>query len=571
MKVKFVLPFVLPMWRCLVSLVLICLCSVSIAKPTVIDQVKGYTLAAKSNAQNVDNLDYQWQKFSSIAFENGKVLAISEQSLVGQYKDATVIDGKGKVMLPGLIDAHGHILNLGKSRMQIDVRGLTSAQETAKAVSDYAKKNKQLNWILGRGWNHELWSDKQYPTAQDLDEYVTDKPVWLTRVDGHSGWANRKALELAGINKSTVDPDGGLIVRDKQGEPTGVLVDNAMYLLTKKLPKQTQAEKQLALDVAQKHLLSLGITSVHDAGISHDDYHLYIDNMKKNQIDMRIYAMLAAGDSHIKEMLSRGYIEDEQGMLSIRSVKLSVDGALGSRGAAMLEPYSDKPEQSGLMLWSDSQLEQIYHMVLKEKFQLNVHAIGDKGNKIVLDNFANAFKKVGGQTLRNRIEHAQVVAVEDIKRFTELNIIPSMQPTHATSDMNMAEDRVGKQRLAGAYAWQTFLKQGSRIAAGSDFPVELANPFFGLHAAVTRQSREKQPIGGWRANEAMNIGQALRAFTIDAAYAAHQEKIVGSLEVGKWADFILLDSDVFELDKSDLWKVKVMQTWVGGQIKYSHD
>lgn len=567
MKLKFVTSF----WWLFASMALLSCSGTSSAKPTIIDKIKGYTLETKACLQCVDNVDYQWRQFSSIAFENGKILAISEQSLVSKYADAIVIDGKGKVMLPGLIDAHGHILNLGKARLQIDVRGITSAKQTAKSIADYAKQNEQLNWILGRGWNQELWPDKKYPTSQDLDEYVADKPVWITRVDGHAGWANRKALESVGINKSTVDPDGGLIVRDKNGEPTGVLVDNAMYLLTKKLPKQNQAERQLALELAQKHLISLGITSVHDAGISHDEYHLYLDNAKKNQLDMRIYAMLAAEDSYIKEMLSRGYINDERDMLTIRSVKLSVDGALGSRGAAMLQPYSDKPEQSGLMLWSNPQLERIYHMVLKEKFQLNVHAIGDKGNKVVLDNFAATFKKVGGQSLRNRIEHAQVVTVEDIKRFKQLDIIASMQPTHATSDMNMAEDRVGRQRLAGAYAWQTFLKQGTRIAAGSDFPVELANPFFGLHAAVTRQSREHLPKGGWRANEAMDIGQALKAFSIDAAYAAHQDEIIGSLEVGKWADFIVLDSDVFNMDYSKLWQVEVLQTWVGGEKKYSRN
>ncbi len=501
-------------------------------------------------------------------FEHGKVVEIGNEAVASKYPTAKVIDGKNQVLLPGLIDAHGHMLGLGFGRLNVDVRDTKSATDTALKVQAYAKKHPQLSWIKGRGWNQELWPGRQFPSAKDMDEYVTDRPVWLRRVDGHAGWANRKALAFAGINKDTLDPAGGLIMRDAAGEPTGVLVDNAMNLLESKIPQPTAAESQSALDIAMKHLLSLGITSVHDASILFDTYQLYRDNVKNNTLDIRIYAMLEAMEPRLLQLLGQGYFNDDQDMLSVRSVKLSIDGALGSRGAAMLAPYSDKTGHKGLMLASAEQIELLFNQVLKHKFQLNVHAIGDKGNQVVLDQFEKTYQRWGGQSLRHRIEHAQVVAVTDIPRFKSLNIIPSMQPTHATSDMNMAQDRVGKARLKGAYAWQTFLKQGSRIASGSDFPIELANPFYGIHAAVTRQNRQNQPAGGWIPEEAMTTAEAFTSFTLDAAYAAHQEKVIGSLEKGKWADFILVDKDVFKISPSELWQVKVLQTWIAGENKY---
>jgi predicted amidohydrolase YtcJ len=531
------------------------------AQPTVVKNITGYTL-------NSHTTPAVWQSFKTLVFEDAKVIETGSAVIGKKYPNAKVIDGQNRYLLPGLIDAHGHVLGLGFSRLSIDVRDNTSAIDTALAVQRYAKANPQLSWIKGRGWNQELWAGQQFPTAKDLDEYVTDKPVWLRRVDGHAGWANRKAMAYAGISKDTLDPAGGQIIRDDKGEPTGILIDNAMALLEEKMPKATKAETQSALNSAMAHLLSLGITSVHDASILYDTYQLYLNNSKNNTLSLRIYAMLEAMEPRLLQLLEQGYFNDEMNMLSVRSVKLSIDGALGSRGAALLAPYSDEPEHHGLMLASPAQMKLLFEQTLKHKFQLNVHAIGDKGNKVVLDQFEQGFKQWGGQQLRNRIEHAQVVALADIPRFKSLNILPSMQPTHATSDMNMAENRVGKARLKGAYAWQTFLKQGSRIASGSDFPVELANPFFGLHAAVTRQNRQNQPEGGWIPQEAMTIAQAMTSFTLDAAYAAHQDKIIGTLEVGKWADFILVDRDVFNIDSTQLHKTQVLQTWVAGKLKY---
>jgi predicted amidohydrolase YtcJ len=528
------------------------------AAPSHISNVQGYTLDEGG----------QLVRFSDMVFDGGKVVAIANTSLTAQYPDATSIDGQNKVMLPGLIDAHGHIMGLGETLLQVDVRDILSAQQTAQKVRDYAQQNPQLSWITGRGWNQVLWPDKQFPLARQLDEYIQDKPVWLERVDGHAGWANSKALALAGITSATLDPPGGKILRDPQGNPTGVLIDNAMPLMLKHLPGTSTAVLNANLNAAGEHLLSLGITSVHDAGIDKAVYDYYQQREQEQTLPIRIYAMIAATEPALKTLLERGAIQDQYDYLSIRSVKVYGDGALGSRGAAMLAPYSDAPENSGLLLTREKDLAPLFDLVLGSGFALNFHAIGDKGNRLALDNFADTFKRVGGQALRNRIEHAQVISLDDIPRFKKLGIIPAMQPTHATSDMNMAEDRIGAQRLKGAYAWASFLKQGSPVAFGSDFPVELANPFFGLHAAVTRQNRQNQPQGGWISEQAVSIEQAFRAFTLDAAYAAHQEHVLGTLTPGKWADFIFIDQDIFNVPPSQLWKTKVLETWIGGLPRY---
>jgi predicted amidohydrolase YtcJ len=310
---------------------------------------------------------------------------------------------------------------------------------------------------------------------------------------------------------------------------------------------------------------------MHDAGIPHEVYHFYQDMAKQQGLPLRIYAMLAATDPQLTLMLDRGYVQDQYDFLSIRSVKAYGDGALGSRGAAMLKPYADDPDNSGLLLTREADIRPLFDLVLSKDFQLNFHAIGDRANHLALNQFADSFKRIGGQALRNRVEHAQVIDVDDIPRFRSLGIIPSMQPTHASSDMNMAEQRIGAQRLKGAYAWQTFLQQGSPLAFGSDFPVELANPFYGLHAAVTRQNRQHQPEGGWVKEQALSIKQAFRAFTLDAAYAAHQESILGSLTPGKWADFILIDKDIFAGPEDEIWQSKVQETWIGGIKRYQLD
>lgn len=519
---------------------------------TLISNVTGYTLNEKGKLLT----------FSSILVENGKIKALDPAT---KPQNAELIDANGKIMLPGMIDAHGHLLGLGDNLLKVDLREAGSEKEAAKAVAEYALGKANLNWLTGRGWNQELWSDRAFPHKASLDKLNIDKPIWLTRVDGHAGWANSKALEIAGITAKTNAPEGGEIIRDAQGNPTGVLIDNAMALVEKHLPKESAQVMNAQLRAAGEHLLSQGITSMHDAGINNNEYTFYLSQAVNQTLPLRIYAMVSATDPKLDQILALGKITDPDGMLVIRSVKAYGDGALGSRGAALIEPYSDAPHQHGLLLTAQKDMPELFSKVIGAGFQLNYHAIGDKANRLALDEFERTFKNMGGQNLRNRIEHAQVIDTEDLSRFAKLKILPSMQPTHATSDKNMAEDRVGRDRMEGAYAWQTLLKSGVRVPLGSDFPVELANPFYGIHAAVTRQDRDNQPVEGWYPEEALTVQQAFKGFTLDAAYAAHMEDQIGSLTPGKQADFILVDRDIFDIPPRDIWRTQVLQTWIAGE------
>ena len=532
---------------------------------TLFTNVKGYTL----------NDDAELVTFSNILIDDGKVVSLNvsaKDTKAGMTDDVSItetIDGEGLVMLPGLIDAHGHLLGLGANLLEVDLRESTSAANAADSVAEYALANSTQPWITGRGWNQELWSDRAFPTSSDLDKKVSDRPVWLTRVDGHAGWANTKTLTLAGITKDTPTPVGGEIVKDANGEPTGILIDNAMALVEPYLPTQSNAVYKRQLDAAGKHLLSNGITSMHDAGVGRGVYDFYIKQAVQAELPIRIYAMISATDPDLSKLLGKGPIRDANDYLYIRSVKAYGDGALGSRGAALLAPYSDAPHQHGLLLTQPEDMTPLFTSVIGAGFQLNYHAIGDKANHVALNEFEKTFTAIGGSELRNRIEHAQVIAPEDLARFAELNVLPSMQPTHATSDKNMAEDRIGKDRMEGAYAWQTLLESGIPLPLGSDFPVELANPFYGLHAAVTRQDRENQPVKGWFAHEALTIKQAFKGFTLDAAYSGHMEDTLGTLTPGKWADFILVDQDIFTIDKKDIWKTQVHATYIAGKKVFS--
>ena len=526
------------------------------------------TIMANINGYSFDN-NRQLQQFQTLVFDNGRVVATGGPTLGANYPEANLIDGKGLTLLPGITDAHGHVSSLGYALLQIDLRGATSARQVSSLISKYAKEKPFLNWIQGRGWNQVLWPGQQYPTAPILDELVSDRPVWLERIDGHAGWANSKALALAGINANTISPPGGEIIRDQNGNPTGILIDNAMALVNQIIPPPSDEEMAAALAVATSHLLSLGITSVHDAGVSGRENDYYRQLANSGNLDVRLYGMISSTDPELGRILSAGPSNDPLDLYSARSVKVYTDGALGSRGAALLEPYSDRASHSGLLLTSKEQLRAIFSLSIQAGFQVAIHAIGDKGNRIALDEVEHAYATIGGRKLRHRIEHSQVVALDDIPRFKSLDVIASMQPTHATSDMNMAEDRLGSDRLKGAYAWRSFLDQGSVLVSGSDFPIELANPFHGIHAAVTRQNQFDEPYGGWISKQAMTTEEAVRSFTIDAAWAAHQDKVLGGLTEGKWADFILLDQDLFAIPVNELWKTKVAETWLAGKLVYA--
>lgn len=530
------------------------------AAPTLVESVQGYTLQNDKIAS-----------FSGLAFDQGKVLETGDAAeLRTKYPDAKRIDGQGKTLLPGLIDAHGHVFRLGFKTTEISLSGTKSLQEAQGQIRDYAQKNPQRQWLLGYGWNQVNWKLGRFPTAAELDAAVSDRPVRLVRVDGHAAWLNTKALQAAGITRDTKDPAGGRIERDANGNPTGVLIDKAMALVNNVIPPYSDDDRRAALAAAVAHLNALGLTSVGDAGVTVADDRIYREFADQGKLTTRIYGMIRDTGDDFKTLSAKGpLIGYGNDRYDLRAVKLYGDGALGSRGAALMEPYTDDHAHSGLLFMSDAVMQANVKTALKAGYQVNVHAIGDKTNHQVLDAMEVAYKDVGGRELRNRIEHAQVVSLPDIPRFKKLNLIASMQPTHATSDMNMAEDRIGKERIKGAYAWQTFLKQGTVIAGGSDFPVESANPFYGLHAAVTRTDHEGRPINGWHPEEAMTLPQAFRAFTLDAAYAQHQEKTLGSLEKGKWADFILVDRDLFKVAPADIWKIQVLETWVAGERVYA--
>ncbi|VAW33095.1 Exoenzymes regulatory protein AepA precursor, partial [hydrothermal vent metagenome] len=447
----------------------------SVAKVSIIHNIKGNTIN-----QN------QHITFSAMAFADKKILAIGLKSkLLNTYPNAILIDGEGKAMLPGLHDAHGHVLYLANSKNEINLMGAASIEESLQIIQKFIDEHPQNHWILGHGWNQTLWQNKKFPTYADLDKLKTDKPIWLTRVDGHAGWANSKAMEIASSNKHLKDMPGGEIIIDKHGMQTGIFIDNAMAIIANNIVTEKLANTNELIYKTLSYLASMGITSVDDAGIDWSSYSAYKALAQNQQLPIRVNAMLASNSPALPKMLALGLYKGE--FLQIQTIKYMLDGALGSRGAAMLKPYDDQPNSTGKLVQSRKFLQKLIYNNAETGWQAAIHAIGDLANKIAIEVLAD--KKAKTRILRNRIEHAQIVDFADLKKFHQHHIIASIQPTHATSDMNMAQDRVGRNRLRGAYAWQTLIKKGTILASGSDFPVEPANPFYGIHAAVTRQDR----------------------------------------------------------------------------------
>ncbi len=545
------------------------LTSIKLASLIIAGAISPSLLAATTIIENINGYSHdgtQLQQFKAVQFSDDKIDKVYfNLDDVPVNNAITRIDGQGKTLLPGLIDAHGHVLSYGISLSSAELYSSSSELEAVKQVVSFNKKYPAKTWIKGRGWNQVQWPSNRFPSAASLDRHFKDQPVVLSRVDGHAVWVNSKALALAGINKDTKEVAGGQIIRDSLGEPTGVLVDNAMSLIYGQIPTLSAQQTQDALTLAMRSLAKVGLTSVHDAGISSSNIAAFKQLSKNNAMSIRINAMIDATDANFSQHLANGHFNSEDQMLSINSVKISADGALGSRGAALLADYSDQAHHRGLLLHSEAQLTALMKQAMQAGFQVNTHAIGDNANKLVIDNYQQLIKTTNTKHLRHRVEHAQVLQLSDIPRFSELGIIASMQATHATSDKNMAEDRLGADRIKGAYAWRSLLNANAIIAAGSDFPVEYPNPFFGLHAAVTRQDKQNQPTDGWYSNEAMTVVEAFKSFTIDAAYAGHQEQIIGSISANKKADFILIDQDIFTINPQLIWKTKVLQTWVNGQ------
>ncbi len=549
----------------------------------------GFTARAQEPADQIVingviyTMDPEVPQAEAMAIAGGRIVAVgtADEIVAGFEGPETVVeDLGGRVVVPGLIDAHAHMIGLGLALRTLDLRGTLSAEEIAERVHAASGTRSADEWILGRGWDQNDWPVQEFPTRELLDDVTRDhlnQPVYLTRVDGHAAWVNTRALELAGVSAETPDPDGGKILRDSAGEPTGVLVDNAMVLVRGKIPKPDDVEYAARLEAAQTHLLSVGVTGVHTMGDGRENVETYHAWARAGKLKPRIVVYLDSDDEGILDWLDErgGSAAFADPHFRIAGVKLYSDGALGSRGAALLEPYSDDPDNEGLLVTPPDALAAEMTRVVGLGLQPTVHAIGDRGNRVALAAIAAAFEvhppdhgDVDLAWKRPRIEHAQVVALDDIDRFVELGVIASMQPTHATSDMYWAEDRVGPDRIEGAYAWRKLRRAEVHIACGSDFPVESANPFYGLYAAVTRQDREDWPEGGWYPEERMTREEALACFTRDAAYAAGMETEVGSLSPGKWADYLLLDRDFMLVPEDDIWRVEVLRTVVGGEIVY---
>ncbi len=500
---------------------------------------------------------------TAIAIKAGKFLAVGDS--VSDYVGAETrrIDVHGKAVIPGFIDSHGHMLGLGETLSSLDLHGVSSELEIQAMVANRARLRKPGEWITGFGWDQNLWKNKQFPIKDLLDSAAPDNPVVLTRVDGHAIWVNSEALTVTGVKDKVADPTGGRVMRDETGYPTGVFIDNAMDLV--KVPDETPAQREADLEAAAKLCARIGLTTVHDAGIPAATLEAYRTLIQKNRLPIRINAMISGSDPDLWNRFLKAGPEIGD-FLTVRSVKLYADGALGSRGAALLAPYSDDPKNSGLTITEQATIEKFAREAVKGGFQVCTHAIGDRANHEVLLAYAAALH--GKNDKRFRVEHAQVVAPEDFARFRDNSIIASMQPTHATSDMPWAALRLGPVRIEGAYAWQTFLKLGVHLAFGSDFPVENPNPIWGFYAAVSRQDRQGNPDGGWFPNQRLTRAEALRSWTIEGAYAAFQETTKGSIEPGKFADFVVLSDDIMRIAPARIPTARVTMTVVNGRVVY---
>jgi predicted amidohydrolase YtcJ len=495
----------------------------------------------------------------SVAVVEGRIAAVGDDAEKLAGPKTRVIELGGHTVLPALTDAHAHLFGLGMALDQVDLRGCSSPDECAARVKVHADRE----WILGRGWDQNRWDEKAFPTHAVLDRVVADKPVWLRRVDGHAGWANAKALAMGGVTRATKDPSGGRIERDSKGEPTGVLVDEAMGLVERAMPAPSEAARERMILAAQDAALAQGLTCVHDMGIDETTAGVYRALEKSGKLRIRVYAFASAGAG---ERLLAKSPEPAGPLFTMRAIKLYADGALGSRGAALLAPYTDDPKNTGLVIQPAEEIERVARLALARGWQVGVHAIGDRANRTVLD----AYERAGCAVARDhrfRIEHAQVVEPSDIPRFAKLGVIASMQPTHATSDMPWAEARLGKDRLVGAYAWRRFLDAGAHVAFGSDFPVEMVDPTAGLYAAVTRQDAQGQPPGGWLPDQKLTLAEAVRAFTAEAAFAAFQEADRGRVAVGQVADLTIFDRAI---DAKTLSGAKIALTIVAGRVVFEH-
>ncbi len=506
---------------------------------------------------------------SAVAIRGDRILFVGsdEEALRLRGPDSRVVDLSGRTIIPGLIDAHGHVSSLGFALVRVDLVGTASVEEAAGRVREAAREARPGDWIRGRGWDQNDWPVKEFPSSRPIDEAAPRNPVVLERIGGHAVWVNSRALEIAGITRETPDPPGGRVVRDPEGFPTGILVDNARKLVLSEIPAPDRRQTREAILRGLRRCLDRGLTGVHDAGISSEEASIYKELARAGELPIRVYAMLGGDELTPEECFAEPPVVGAGGgFLTIRTIKLQIDGALGSRGAALMEPYADDPGNRGLITYPAEEIRALALRATAEGYQLAVHAIGDRGNKLTLDAFEAALREGPKGDHRLRVEHAQTLRPEDIPRFAASGIIASMQPTHCTSDMPWAEERLGPRRIRGAYAWRQILDTGAILAAGSDFPVESENPFLGIYAAVTRQDAEGKPPGGWRPEERMTPQEALRAFTLGAAYASFDEGTLGSVSAGKKADLVILAANPLAFPVSDLLEMRPEAVILDGRV-----
>jgi predicted amidohydrolase YtcJ len=512
----------------------------------------------------------------AIAVKGSRIIFVGSNAGVRPYegKGTRVVDLKGKTVVPGMTDSHYHLYGVGQREMTLNLEGTTSLADFLAKVKARVDQAKPGEWITGRGWIETFWKPPVFPTRQDLDRVAPNNPVFLDRADGHGAVVNSAALKLAGVDRNTQNPFGGEISKDKAGEPNGMLLDNAQDLVTKHIPPTTVADAERAILLGVKRSIELGWCQIQDAGGSYTDVALYRKLYGEGKIKLRIYKAVHGPSESSQQLLREGAtIGAYDGRFTLRTIKVVSDGALGSRGAALLAPYADKPETSGFLTVKEEELLPMLSEALRQGIQVETHAIGDRANRFTLDSYEKAFAAVPQNQRkisdpRWRIEHAQVVNPADIPRFARLGVIPSMQPSHAIGDLHFAPSRLGIARLEGAYAWQSFIKNGSIIAAGSDAPVERGEPMIEFYAAVARRDQKGFSGEGWHPEQAVTREQALKMFTLWPAYAAFEEKIKGSIEVGKLADLTVFSADIMKIAEPEILRTRCLMTVIGGEIVY---